>query len=177
VLPVLRYGRLNPEAVSAALDSFWLTPNLFMPTMIFHDHANLTMISGVHCGRMMKHRQVQVRWRKGHGTRCHWETIPFCGGWNMPEISRFYGIIIAMFFEDHNPPHFHARYGKEWVVIEIRTLRVLRVKFLPERWALWSNGLLSIKKNCSETGSMLARLSHWRRRGSRWHRMLFQRPI
>ena len=43
----------------------------------------------------------------------------------MPEISRFYGIIIAMFFEDHNPFHFHARYGKEGVVIEIRTLRVL----------------------------------------------------
>ncbi len=29
----------------------------------------------------------------------------------MPEICRFYGIIIAMFFDDHNPPHFHARYG------------------------------------------------------------------
>ena len=29
----------------------------------------------------------------------------------MPEISRFYGIIIAMFFDDHNPPHFHARYA------------------------------------------------------------------
>jgi hypothetical protein len=31
----------------------------------------------------------------------------------MPEISRFYGIIVAMFFDDHNPPHFHARYGGE----------------------------------------------------------------
>jgi len=29
----------------------------------------------------------------------------------MPEISRFYGIDIAMFYEGHNPPHFHARYG------------------------------------------------------------------
>ena len=29
----------------------------------------------------------------------------------MPEISRFYGIIIAMFYDEHNPPHFHARYG------------------------------------------------------------------
>ena len=43
----------------------------------------------------------------------------------MPEISRFYGIIIAMFFDDHNPPHFHARYGMEKVAIEIGTLRVL----------------------------------------------------
>ena len=43
----------------------------------------------------------------------------------MPEISRFYDIIIAMFFDDHNPPYFHARYGKEKVVIEIHSLRIL----------------------------------------------------
>lgn len=29
----------------------------------------------------------------------------------MPVISRFYGIIIAMYFNDHNPPHFHAKYS------------------------------------------------------------------
>ena len=29
----------------------------------------------------------------------------------MPIISRFYGIIIAMYFNDHNPPHFHAKYA------------------------------------------------------------------
>ncbi len=28
----------------------------------------------------------------------------------MPEISRFYGIIIRMFHDDHNPPHFHVEY-------------------------------------------------------------------
>ena len=28
----------------------------------------------------------------------------------MPEISRFYGIIIYMYIDDHNPPHFHVRY-------------------------------------------------------------------
>ena len=43
----------------------------------------------------------------------------------MPEISRFYGIIIAMFWEDHNPPHFHARYGRHKAVIEIESLRIL----------------------------------------------------
>jgi hypothetical protein len=31
----------------------------------------------------------------------------------MPEISRFLGIIIKMFFDDHNPPHFHAEYGED----------------------------------------------------------------
>ena len=29
----------------------------------------------------------------------------------MPEISRFYGIVIKMFFDDHGPPHLHAYYG------------------------------------------------------------------
>jgi hypothetical protein len=30
----------------------------------------------------------------------------------MPEISRFFGIVIRMYYNDHNPPHFHAIYGK-----------------------------------------------------------------
>ena len=29
----------------------------------------------------------------------------------MPTISMFYGIIIRMYYDDHNPPHFHAFYG------------------------------------------------------------------
>ena len=50
----------------------------------------------------------------------------------MPEICRFYGIIIAMFFDDHNPPHFHARYGGDKVAIEIGSLRILEGQ-LPSR--------------------------------------------
>ncbi len=49
----------------------------------------------------------------------------------MPEICRFYGIIIAMFFDDHNPPHFHARYGGNNVVIDINTFNVLEGKIPP----------------------------------------------
>ncbi|MFZ1496110.1 MAG: DUF4160 domain-containing protein [Saprospiraceae bacterium] len=30
----------------------------------------------------------------------------------MPEISRFYGVIVYMFFNDHNPPHFKVKYGE-----------------------------------------------------------------
>ena len=30
----------------------------------------------------------------------------------MPEISRFYGIVVYMFFNDHNPPHFKVKYGE-----------------------------------------------------------------
>ena len=47
----------------------------------------------------------------------------------MPEICRFYGIIIAMFYDEHNPPHFHARYGSYKVAIDIRSLSVLGGKF------------------------------------------------
>jgi hypothetical protein len=41
----------------------------------------------------------------------------------MPEISRFFGIIIKMFYDDHNPPHFHALYGEFEVLIDINTLK------------------------------------------------------
>jgi len=47
----------------------------------------------------------------------------------MPEICRFYGIVIAMFYDEHNPPHFHARYGSHKVAIDIRSLSVLEGKF------------------------------------------------
>ena len=39
----------------------------------------------------------------------------------MPEISRFLGIVIAMYYRDHAPPHFHALYGDHEVTIEIAT--------------------------------------------------------
>lgn len=47
----------------------------------------------------------------------------------MPEISRFYGIIIYMFFNDHNPPHFHAKYGDYQILVNINNLSVLSGKF------------------------------------------------
>ena len=40
----------------------------------------------------------------------------------MPEISRFFGIVIKMFFDDHNPPHFHAEYSGYLALIDIRNL-------------------------------------------------------
>lgn len=43
----------------------------------------------------------------------------------MPEISRFFGISIKMFFDDHPPPHFHAEYGGDKAVFDIRTLVVI----------------------------------------------------
>ena len=37
----------------------------------------------------------------------------------MPEVSRFYGIVITLNYNDHAPPHFHARYGGDSAVITI----------------------------------------------------------
>ena len=39
----------------------------------------------------------------------------------MPEISRFFGIVIAIYYNDHAPPHFHAKYGGHNAKIEIAT--------------------------------------------------------
>jgi len=43
----------------------------------------------------------------------------------MPEICRFFGIVIRMYVDDHPPPHFHASYGEYQAVIDIRTLTVI----------------------------------------------------
>jgi Domain of unknown function (DUF4160) len=50
----------------------------------------------------------------------------------MPELSRFFGIIIRMFYSDHDPAHFHAIYGEHEALIEIETLLVFRGS-LPRR--------------------------------------------
>jgi len=36
----------------------------------------------------------------------------------VPTISVFYGIVIAMFFNDHDPPHFHARYAESHSMVQ-----------------------------------------------------------
>ena len=43
----------------------------------------------------------------------------------MPEICRFYGIVIKMFYDDHYPSHFHAEYGSFEALIEIDALTVI----------------------------------------------------
>lgn len=60
----------------------------------------------------------------------------------MPEISRFYGIIIRMFYNDHNPPHFHVIYQYNEALIDIKTLEILeghlpkRARSLAIEWAI-----------------------------------------
>lgn len=70
------------------------------------------------------------RWRKASD-----------GKSKMPEICRFLGIVISMYFNEHNPPHFHVRYNDYRAVMDIRSLNVLdgqlpaRVRGLVEEWA------------------------------------------
>ncbi len=69
----------------------------------------------------------------------------------MPELSRFYGIIIFMHYQDHEPAHFHGRYEDQEVMMELASGRVkgymakraLRMIFewselhMEELWANW----------------------------------------
>jgi hypothetical protein len=49
----------------------------------------------------------------------------------MPEISRFYGIVIKMYFNDHAPPHFHAEYGDHEAVLNIDPLAIIAGRLPP----------------------------------------------
>ena len=49
----------------------------------------------------------------------------------MPELSRFYGLVIAMFYNDHLPPHFHVRYGDQQAIIGIDPIAVLQGRLSP----------------------------------------------
>ena len=42
----------------------------------------------------------------------------------MPVISRFFGIIIYMYWKDHSPPHFHAKYQDQEITMEIKTGKI-----------------------------------------------------
>jgi hypothetical protein len=47
----------------------------------------------------------------------------------VPEISRFLGIVIAMYYNDHAPPHFHARYGSSEIRVNIQSGEIMSGQF------------------------------------------------
>lgn len=49
----------------------------------------------------------------------------------MPEISRFFGIVIRMYFDDHQPPHCHVEYGDCQALVDINTLAILSGRLPP----------------------------------------------
>ena len=66
----------------------------------------------------------------------------------MPEICRFLGIVIAMYYNEHYPPHFHARYGENRASFSIEELKIIegnmpkRVVSLILEWAFEHRGEL-----------------------------------
>ncbi|MBV5308495.1 DUF4160 domain-containing protein [Chromatium okenii] len=77
----------------------------------------------------------------------------------MPEISRFLGIVIYMYFSEHNPPHFHAEYNEHKASILIESLGLLdgklpsKVTSLVIEWAQeHQNELLENWNSIKETG-------------------------
>jgi hypothetical protein len=69
----------------------------------------------------------------------------------MPEISRFLGIVVFMYFNEHNPPHVHVKYNEFRAVVDIRTFNVLagrlpaRVRGVVDEWLeLHQNELLEM---------------------------------
>jgi hypothetical protein len=67
----------------------------------------------------------------------------------MPRISAFYGIVIGMFYRDHPPAHFHARYADHEAKFDIVTLEVIegvlppRAMRLVKEWAELHRGELA----------------------------------
>jgi hypothetical protein len=60
----------------------------------------------------------------------------------VPEISRFFGIVIQMYYNDHDPPHFHVRYAGQRALVSIEELAVLSGSLSPRALALvreWAN--------------------------------------
>lgn len=59
----------------------------------------------------------------------------------MPEISRFFGIVIKMYIDDHPPPHFHVEHAEHKAVVDITTLGMIdgylpaRIRGLVVEWA------------------------------------------
>jgi len=77
----------------------------------------------------------------------------------MPELSRFLGIVILMYFDDHNPPHFHVRYNDFRAIISINDLSLTEGKLPPRvlglviEWAgLHKDELLENWNMVKETG-------------------------
>ena len=68
----------------------------------------------------------------------------------MPEISRFYGIIIYIYYDDHNPPHFHAVYGDLEAQISIDSLSLIAGHLPPRAFGLVIEWAVMHKKELVE---------------------------
>ena len=83
----------------------------------------------------------------------------------MPTISIFYGIVVQMYFDDHNPPHFHARYGRAKALVRISDGMIVAGELPPtaarlvREWALARRGELEQNWMRSISGQPLERIA------------------
>jgi Domain of unknown function (DUF4160) len=89
----------------------------------------------------------------------------------MPEVSRFYGIIIRIFYDDHNPPHLHAEYGGHEVLLNINTLAILGGN-LPAR----ALGMVTEWERIGSAGRSTGCSPHWRDSSTRTASLLESLP-
>lgn len=82
----------------------------------------------------------------------------------MPIISRFFGIIISMYYNDHQPPHFHVRYAEHRAQMVIETLAIIegelprRVVNLTMEWAALHRDELRADWELARSGQPLERI-------------------
>ena len=74
----------------------------------------------------------------------------------MPQISQFYGIVIAMFFNDHVPPHFHAYYGGDEATINIETGEIIDGQLPRRHCGSFGNGPRRTARSYGPIGSLRA---------------------
>lgn len=73
----------------------------------------------------------------------------------MPEICRFLGIVIAMYHNEHDPPHFHARYAGQDASILISSLGVLRGALPPRILGLVTEWAVQHRAELAEDWDLL----------------------
>lgn len=83
----------------------------------------------------------------------------------MPRVSEFFGIVIVLYYNDHAPPHFHAKYGGSEAEITIETLEMIKGS-LPRRvfamvleWAVQHRDELWANWNAARRGEPLSRIA------------------
>ena len=72
----------------------------------------------------------------------------------LPEISRFLGIVIRMYYREHGPPHFHATYGSASAQIRISPPGLLDGHLPPRVLAIVVEWDSLLKQNCVRTGAV-----------------------
>jgi len=82
----------------------------------------------------------------------------------MPELSRFYGIVIQMYFRDHPPPHFHVVYGSSKAIVDIETLALIDGQLPPRARGLVTEWATIHQRNAADTHAGGAHSG----RGIRW---------